>query len=135
MTVLKVCGVCLKEQPVNSFVKGRNVCKGCYSARVAAKYSARTGFAEQGPRTFKCEVCGQTFCGDYESSVRAGLCRGCYRETLLERKRKAPAILKCRVCGEKKPKEEFEKYSTSRCKECARKQVNAHYHKTKGFFK
>lgn len=128
----KVCGVCLKEQPLNSFVKGRNICKGCYSARVAAKYSARTRFPESGVRVFQCDTCGGTFCGDYESSVRAGLCKGCLRNIRLERKAKAPAVLKCRVCGIRKPKEEFEKYSTSRCKACAREQAKAYY-KRKGF--
>lgn len=121
MRKLRVCRVCLKEQPETFFYRGRRICKGCYSAICSGKYSARIGFSEGVP--FTCCDCGNMYSAKQESSTTMNLCKRCYLARIIARKEAAPAELECTRCGETKPKEEFEKYSLTRCKACAAEAV------------
>ena len=118
---LQVCRVCLREQPDMEFYRGRRICKDCYTAIRNGKYSARIGFSERCP--FTCRDCGNTYSAKQESRSTMNLCKRCHLARILARKAAAPEKLKCNRCGQEKPKEEFEKYSLTRCKVCAAEAV------------
>lgn len=127
MTESRVCRACGKAKPTSQFPAGRRVCKGCYAARYTAKHSAAAWFSAG----FTCRSCRVFTPGAGYARSRQGLCNACYREYVLARKAAAPAVLMCRSCGESKPKEDFEKYSLTRCKACAASAVKALYHRKK----
>lgn len=122
MQKTKICKQCLKEKPLREYYsRRRRVCKECYAARVLSKYSVRNYF--EGEKVFLCKHCGGVFPTKFKSSAAKDRCIKCNRELVWARKLAAPAELTCRYCKETKPKEEFEKYSLTRCKACAREQI------------
>lgn len=130
MTESRVCRACGKTKPTSQFPTGRRTCAECYTARYSAKHSVDRWFTEDGD--FTCRVCGERRTGADRSYARRGYCKDCYRAYLTDKKARAPRMLTCRTCGETKPKQLFEKYSTTRCLACASRAVNEVYHRKRG---
>lgn len=127
--MIRVCHRCGEPGGARAYYKGRKwVCKKCLRKANMNNYTIRT-LTRKGE--FTCRNCGGVYPPSMQTSAIKEVCRKCYNDILLLRKAEAPDMLTCRGCGETKPKEDFEKYSVTRCKMCANRKSREYYHHKK----